>query len=205
MKNLNRDSMFAIILSSAILLSCQGERNSIKQEDCNKSYQKATSALNNYYVDSNKVYLDTAYYVVEKVYGTCPEFKSRFTNLKISLLLLRQEYESGYRFVDSLEENEFRQSYKKKLYLKTFQALTFEQQGDTSQRNEYFEKLVVEIEIYISVNPSDKDAIADLFYTKLKFKEKAEVKREIDSMQTKRNNEKDFFNALKEAISASPQ
>jgi len=48
----------------------------------------------------------------------------------------------------------------------------------------------------------DKNAIADLFYTKLKYEEKKVVINEINLMQSQENNDKEFFEALKETINA---
>ena len=55
---------------------------------------------------------------------------------------------------------------------------------------------------YLNTKPLDKNAIADLFYTKLKYEEKKVVINEINLMQSQENNDKEFFEALKETINA---
>lgn len=191
-------SIFTLVI---FVTGCKGNG----QGNCDKWYVEANSSLNDYYLDNDEANLKLSMAIIEKGYNLCPDFESRFVDLKITLLLLMKEYERGYSFIDSLEESSFEPSYKKVLYLKTFKALSLEKKGDIAGRDGHFEELVGEIEDYISSNPSSEEAIADLFYTKLRFEEKEKVIREIELMQSSSHiDDKEFLNALKESIKAAP-
>lgn len=191
-------SVFTVVI---FVTGCKGNG----QENCDGWYVEANSSLNDYYLDNDEANLKLSMDIVEKGYNSCPDFESKFVDFKITLLLLMKEYEQGYSFIDSLEESGFKPSYKKILYLKTFKALSLEKKGDIAGRDGHFEELIGEIEDYLSSNPSSKEAIADLFHTKLKFEEKAKVIREIELMQSLNNfDDKDFLDALKESIKAAP-
>ena len=62
-----------------------------------------------------------------------------------------------------------------------------------------------EIENYVNKNPTDKSAITDLFFTKIRFTSKEVVIEEIDQMQENAEADKDFYEALKESIKFAPK
>lgn len=73
------------------------------------------------------------------------------------------------------------------------------------KRDVFFKELADEIESYVNKNPSDKSAITDLFFTKIRFTSKETVLGEIDQMKEKEQARKDFYNALKESIRFAPK
>lgn len=203
MKNLDKKTF---LLLTILIWSCQGKMKCRNEKNCDKHYKNAISKLNNYYEYKNSMDLDTALISLEKSYKLCPERrKNRFPNVKITLLLLMKEYEWGYRFIDSIELDLFKSSYKKNVYSKTFQGLLYEKQGDTINRNICFKNLVNEIKLYLSNNPSDNDAISDLYYTKLRYENKKVVISEIDSTLVTYKGNKDFLERLKNTINMSEE
>ena len=185
-----------IVIFCFLFLCCRGESN-----DCKNSYQKAKINLNKYYEDRSSSHLDSALYYANQL-SACTEYKVRAVNLKITVYTLLKKYEMGCKYLDSLNVTDFSLPYQKTLYMKTFEGLSFEQRDDYTKRNACYKEIVAEIERYLNTNPLNKNAIADLFYTKLKYEEKKVVINEINLMQSQKKNDKEFFDALKETINA---
>jgi hypothetical protein len=193
--------LFAVIFFT----NCNGQSKTNSDKDCNSLYTQAKNKLNEYYLVNNDSSLYSSLGYTEQALSSCPEFKGRFTDLKITLLMLLHEYEKGYKFVNALNVKEFSKPYKKSLYLKTFKALSLENQGDTLGRDSCFNELEAEIKSYMSKYPSDKDAIADLFFIKVKHINTELVIKEIDLLQKKNKKDAEFFEGLKETIKAMPK
>ncbi|HJV77723.1 MAG TPA: hypothetical protein VJ602_05010 [Paludibacter sp.] len=177
-----------------LCLNCRGESG-----DCKSSYKKATEKLNQYYIDGLSSHLDTALYYASQL-NTCSEYKVRGVNLKLTLYMLSKKYEAGDKYVDSLFEKDFSRPYQKILYRNSFRALLLEKQNDIAGRDSCYNEIIIEIRKYIKKNPLNKDAIADLFYTKINFEDRETVINEIDLLKSKKSYDKDFLEALKETI-----
>jgi hypothetical protein len=91
------------------------------------------------------------------------------------------------------------------MYMNTFRALSFENKGDTLQRDAILKELADEIGIYVKENPTDKSAIADLYFTKIRFASKENVIKEIDQIKDSDQAGNDFYEALKESIKFAPE
>lgn len=193
-------SLFIILMLSEVFVSCQGADRS-NNTDCQNLYKDANSRLNEYYQYADPKKLDTALAVIEGNISVCPEYEARMVNLKIRLLILLKAHDHGYKFIDSLDEAKFDKSYKKNFYLKSFKAMEFESTGDSININKQYKEIVYDISEYLTKYPSDKEAIADLFFTKVKIENKQEVLRDLKLMQQKNDNiDRDFFDGLKTAV-----
>ena len=190
---------------STLSLSCSNGTGVLSDKDCQNNVSKANSYLNDYYIDGNEKSLNLSLSIIDSVFNLCPENKGQLVSLKITLLTLLKEYDKGFEFVNALEEEGFNKPYKRNMYLNTFKALSFEAKGDTMKRDVFFKELADEIESYVNKNPSDKSAITDLFFTKIRFTSKETVLEEIDQMKEKEQARKDFYNALKESIRFAPK
>lgn len=182
--------------------SCSGQKEQGSNKDCETLYKQAKYKLNEYYLSNQDSSLYLALNYTDKALPLCPESKGRLTNLKITLLMLLHEYNTGYEFVSTLNVDDFAKSYKRNLYLETFKALSLEVKGDTLGRDSCFNALEKEIEIHVSKHPLDKDAIADLFFTKAKYIDTEIVIKEIGLLQEKNKEENEFFEGLKETVRA---
>jgi len=192
------------LLTVLSVTSCTGPKGKSSDKDCETQYVQAKDKLNEYYLSNEDSSLYLALNYTDKALPLCPEFKGRLTNLKITLLMLLHEYNTGYEFVSTLNVNDFAKSYKRSLYLETFKALFLEVQRDTLGRDSCFNELEKEIEVYISKHPLDKDAIADLFFTKAKHTDIEIVIKEIELLQKKNKEENEFFEGLKETLRVVP-
>jgi hypothetical protein len=192
------------VLIVVYLTSCNGQIKPSNDKDCETYYVQAKNKLNEYYLVNEDSSLYSSLNYTEKALSSCPEFKDRLTDLKITLLMLLHEYNAGYEFVNTLTVKNFTKPYKKNLYLKTFKALSLEVQGDTFGKDSCFNELEKEIGTYVSKYPSDKDAIVDLFLTKAKHINTEVVIEEIELLQEKNKEDNEFFEGLKETIRVMP-
>lgn len=194
-----------LAFTSALSLSFSNGTGVLSDKDCQNNLSRANSLLNEYYTDGNEKDLSLSLSIIDSVFNLCPDNRGQLVSLKITLLTLLKDYDKGFEFVNTLEEKGFDKPYKRNMYLNTFKALSFEAKGDTIQRNVFFKELTNEIENYVNKNPTDKSAITDLFFTKIRFTSKEVVIEEIDQMQENADADKDFYEALKESIKFAPK
>jgi hypothetical protein len=188
-----------------LAFSCNQEGKVNNANNCQKDFYSANANLNLYYKDSSRNHLDSTLFYIDRSSSSCPEFKTRFVNLKLSVLILLKDGKKGHDFVSSLDSNDFYKVYTKNLYLRNFDAISYEKQGDTTKRNQEYSKLSSIIEKYLQKNPTDKEAYMDLFYTNVKLKGKAQVIREIDSLYKNRINDNNFVELVKKSIKSLPE
>jgi hypothetical protein len=192
-------SFFLSLIFSGMCASCQNNMKA-SGNNCDKAYRQANNNLNAYYRQGDRRKLDTALTIIDENIQACPDYKNRMVNLKIRLMILTKAYASGYRFIDSLEGEKFDKSYKKSFYLKSFRAMELNEQGDSVNRDKLYRDIVDDILPYIKEHPSDNEAVADLFFTKVKVEDKAKVLKEIDFMKHQQGNDSLFYEGLKTAI-----
>ena len=190
---------------STLLLCCSNGSGVLSNNDCKNKIAKANSYLNEFYIDGNEKSLIFSLSIIDSVIDLCPENKSQMVSLKITLLTLLKDYEKGFQFVSTLEKEGFDKTYKRNMYMNTFRALSFENKGDTLQRDAILKELADEIGIYVKENPTDKSAIADLYFTKIRFASKENVIKEIDQIKDSDQAGNDFYEALKESIKFAPE
>ncbi|GHU86932.1 hypothetical protein FACS1894153_4590 [Bacteroidia bacterium] len=127
----------------------------------------------------------------------CNSFKYKVFNTKITLFLLLNEYSAGIEYVKTLDTADFHKEYQKNMYLKSFEAMLCEAQGDTVKRNKFYIEIIAEIQSYLDKN-ANQETLADLFTVKSKIETKAEIIKEIELLKTTGKYNNDFLNALVE-------
>jgi hypothetical protein len=193
-----------IISLVTLVFSCNQEVKVSGADNCIKYFNIAKSNINLYYRDSSTNHLDTALFYINTNTSLCPEYKTSFINLKLSILLLLKDDRQGQEFVRSLDSMDFDKDYQRGMYLGSFDAIKYEKLGDTTKRNLIYSELSTIIENYLRVNYTDREAYVDLFVTKAKYRNKAEVIDEIDSLYKDRIGDNDFVEALKQTIESLP-
>lgn len=188
------------IVFIGIFPSCQAD-STPQNSKCKGAYNMANSLLNEFYQKADQSKLDTALYIVERNINVCPDYDTRMVNLKIRMLILLKADDRGYKFVDSLDENKFDKPYKKSLYLKNFKAMGLEKRGDSLSRNHQYLEIIDDVLKYIKLHPSDKEAIADLFFIKAKVEEKSKILKSIDTMRRQsKDDDSLFYEGLKSLV-----
>lgn len=196
--NFNPKQFFSCTIIVLILSSCNGQNGN--KDICMSNYLEAKKKFNKFYADNNAVLLSDALKAVEKSLD-CPETRIASIELKISALSLLKKYDKAYQFVDSLKENDFSKSYKKKMQYNFLKAMSYESKSKITDRNIYCNKAILEIQTFINNEKTiDQEAYYDLFLVKSKILNSQQISEEINNLKTKYPTDKDFFESLKESF-----
>jgi len=163
------------------------------ESKCNLLLQKANNNLYQFYASNDTLSLLRAKSYIDSI--DCNSFKYKVFNTKITLFMLLNEYSAGIEYVKTLNSTDFHNKYQKNMYLKSFEAMLCEAQGDTIKSNNLYREIISEIQLYLDKTTS-KEALADLFVIKSKIETKAEILKEIELLKTKGKYDNDFLNAV---------
>ncbi len=145
--------------------------------------------------------LDSAIVIANKCME-CDSIRTAVVELKIGLLLSLGRFKEGSAFVDSLQTSDFTYPYKKKLYHDNFVALYFASNQDTTRSDDIFNKMVVDLEAYISNNnlksKEFQEAFIDLNALKEGHMDTWELNGKIDTLKMKYPNETKFLDFFKQ-------
>jgi len=198
--------MFHLKIYSVVLLvffcNCKGDSQRI--DSCESAYKNARINYNQYFRNNQEQLLNNALLAIDQAMQ-CEKLRLKAVDLKVSLLILLKNYERGYKFIDSLNENDFNKKYKKSMDYNYFLALSYESKGDTVSRNRFLSKIVNDIGNYIRQEESrfgkiDEETYYDLFIVKSRFTTKSQIKFEIDSLKSIHPTEKEFLDAVESTV-----
>ena len=167
---MNTFSFYFILFLAGTCTSCHANTDP-GSDNCKKLYLEANERLNEFYQQGNQKKLDTALYILDKNIDACPDYNVRMVDLKIKLLILLNASDRGYKFIDSLDVNKFDKPYKKGLYLKNFKVIGLDSPADSVNRIKLYQEMINDLLGYLKNHPSDKEAIAELFFIKIKMDE----------------------------------
>jgi hypothetical protein len=149
------------IIFVTLLFSCNG--HSQKSNDCLQSLSAAKKALSNFYLNSNAAFLEQA--IDNCNIGLkCKETRIESVELKLSILSLQSDYKKAVEFIDSLQETDFSQPYKKVMSSNFYSGLICETLKDSSCANSHFRKAIVAIEESLLLNNSPDNPNFEIIY-----------------------------------------
>jgi len=179
--------IFRVLILALFFVGCHSS-NSLKKEVCFENLLRVNEYLNQYYIDGDEENLKCSLSIIDNVIDNCVEHKEQLVTSKITVLMLLKDYEKGYEFIKSLETEKFKRPYLKNMYLISFKAFSYEAKKDTLKKNLIMIGVIEEIQNYINHNPTDKEAIVDLFYIKTILKNKKEAIDEDRSIIERKEN-----------------
>ena len=205
MNNLSALLAHNSLILALTILSQQCNRHANQLENCNANYKKARLDFNTYYTHNDTVYLQKAIADVQLA-TKCDETRRSAIELKLSALSLLKQYEHGYKYVDSLQMDDFRISYKKIMWHNYFLAQDYESKSDTVNRNKNYNEIIKTIENLIQQenlekSKIDEEAYADLFSIKARIMDKEKIHSELDVLAKRYPEKKEFFEDLKNTTS----
>ena len=175
-----------IIFLFIVSISACSQKDNIK-------YEQALSYIEEYYSNCDKQLLEKALDILDSTSIN----NNQIVNTKISLYFLLKKYKEGISFMNAIPVDRFYRPYKKEMYIKSMLALN---EGDPLKRHFYYEQAILSINSYLSNNPKDDQALADLFYTKLRFESRDKVLQYLDEY-LKTNKNEEFLELLRQSIS----
>lgn len=181
--------------------SCNGQP---KIDDCKMNYKNANNNLNAYYQNNEEALLLKALDYTEKAMQ-CTETRRQAVEKKISLLALLKDHKAGYKFVDSLNENDFAKKYKKAMHYNLFKAFEYESKGDTSSAYKLYTETIKDISNYLQLESNTQKALEqevyyDLFFVKSRILSQKQIDDDLDKLAKEYPSDKDFFMTLKSSF-----
>ena len=129
---------------------------------------------------------------------SCDSIKNAVIELKITVLITMKKIDEAMKFVDSLNENNFRYPYKKKLVYNSLQ--TFK---DSSIKKEIYSEMRADLTQYLaSHNIGGKEfeeAYTELSAIKEYLHDTANINKEIDSLIILHPDRERFLNFFKKS------
>lgn len=182
-----------------IIIGCHDKPAGIA--NCKVDLKKAADSLNSYYQSGKLSALEASLPFLQEPLE-CPETRPRAIEMKISIFVLLKEYENGYKFVDSVKDNDFSRPYKREMAMDYFRALEFESKADSIDKKKHLQLITHNIQDYIKRSASsdtamDKEAYYDLYLIKSKLYPINELYKELDSLKTRYPGQIDFIESLK--------
>ena len=182
-----------VFLITWILYSCNTNRDKINT--CNENFAKAKNLA--YKNPDDTLMLDSALSFLNQSME-CDAIKKKVVDLKIAVFVTLKKYDEGILFLDSLTEADFIYSYKLKAYRNIILARRYELAGDSSKRNQTFQKIDFEIQQYIETRkletPELNEAFTDLFSVKSLYLDPLTINKDVDLWQLKYPIKKEFLN-----------
>ncbi|MDR1198826.1 MAG: hypothetical protein LBK94_07430 [Prevotellaceae bacterium] len=186
-----RTLLYCFMLVGMLLDSCRFNA----ENKCTLLLQKANDNLYQFYISNDTLSLLMAKSYVDSI--DCNSFKYKVFSIKITLFSLLNEYSAGIEYIKTLNTADFDKEYQKNMYLKSFEAMYWEAQGDTVKSNNLYIEIIANIKSYLN-NNADQEALVDLFSIKSKIETKSEILKEIELLKETGKYDNDFLNALVE-------
>jgi hypothetical protein len=169
-----KNLLYCFVLFSSISLNACSVN---AEKKCNLFLKNANDNLYQFYTSNDTLSLLRAKNYVDSI--DCNSFKYKVFNIKITLFALLNEYSAGIEYIKTLNTADFNKEYQKNMYLKSFEAMLCEVQGDTAKRNKLYMEIIAEIQFYID-KTAKQETLVDLFAIKSKIETKAEILEEIE-------------------------
>jgi hypothetical protein len=183
---------FLILISSLLILMLNTCSHNAENQ-CDVLLQKAKGSLYQFYISNDTLSLFKAKNYLDSI--DCASFKYKVFDTKISLFILLKEYSEGIEYVKTLNNSDFKREYQKNMYIKSFEAMICEVQGDTLGQNKLYQEIVSEIQSYLD-KTSNQETLIDFFTIKSKIETKAEILKEIELLKATGKYDIEFLNIL---------
>jgi hypothetical protein len=191
-KLINRKTLlifFVFVLTAFV--SC----NSANPKQCEVLYKKAMDNWLQFSITNDSSLLVNSKKYLDSI--NCKPVKYKVFILKISLFYLLQDYKGGQEYVMPFDSSDFGRDYMKNMYIKSFEAMLCEAQGDIIKRNNLYKEIIAEIQSYLE-KAANQETLVDLFAIKSKIETKTEILKEIELLKTTGKYDNYFLNALAE-------
>jgi hypothetical protein len=204
-----------IIFLGAFFLHCN---NKTKKINCDEINDRSALFVNQYYIDNNKEYLDSALYYTDKGIDKCSIFKNILSLRKLHILAEQQKFSEGVKFIETFDKEMFSDlPYFQELLINRFKAMEAIRENDNNMRDKYLQRCVNMIDSYLLVNKYRVDsllkqsriesiltsplstALTQYYYYKSVNNTK-DVLKDLKEMKEGKNINDEFINYLKDYL-----
>jgi hypothetical protein len=195
---MNKTIILLLLLFSLICIHACSQTESKENIAENSKYTQALTYINEYYTNEDRQLLIKAKTLLDSI----SDDSNQIINTKISLFFLLGNYGEGVKYLKTIPDKYFYKPYQKEMYLNSMTALS---ERDTVKRQYYYNCAVLQIKKYLSEHQTDNQALAEFYYTQLRFTSKIHVLNEIDKAIKTNLYDNEFLSTLKETIKEAPR
>jgi hypothetical protein len=186
------------ILFFCIFLLCCCNTESAKNKTCRDMYKTANKMVFTYpNPPASQATLDSAITLLNASMS-CDSIKNAAIELKITVLTAMNKINEAMKFVDSLNESNFRYPYKKKLVYKSLQAFK-----DSSIKKEIYSEMRADLTKYLAnhniIGKEFEEVYTELSAIKEYLNDTANISKEIDSLIILHPDKERFLNFFKKS------
>ncbi len=143
-----------IVFIGAFFTQCNNKIN------CDEINKKSALLINQYYVDNNNDYLDSAMYYIDKGINNCSNYKNILSLRKLSILAEQQNFSEAIKFVKTFDKEMFSDlPYYQELLVNRFKVMEAIKENDINTRDKYLVKCIVIIDNYLLTNKYKVDSL----------------------------------------------
>lgn len=202
-----------------ILLMFQCASVSRGDDWCKKIKQKSFDYIFNFQMKGDSAYLDSALVLVDSALVKCKDQKLLFSFRKIDVLSKKRDFSEAIWFVKSLDSTLYPGlPYYNDYLINRFNAMSYQIKGDLGNRDKYLKIIIAEVQKFISLDEGKVDSlyhtkdfneilrnplhisIIQYYYAKSILQGYDSVKLELDSLQSIKNINLDYFNHINDIL-----
>jgi len=216
-----RNLTIVFFIISFTFIQCSIVSSYDKNEKCEENNVRSSELITEFYFDNNYSHLDSALYYIDEVYKSCEdrELNILLAFRKLSIYSIKNQFSEALKFIDTFDDAIFDDlPYYKDLLINRFKAMKAQSEADTITRNIYLEKVILDIEKYLSENNEDIDkmlnlsnvedilinpystAVTQLYYYRSILRGRNEIIEELDSLQKTTDWNDKFLKVIGTAI-----
>jgi hypothetical protein len=182
--------IIALILLFIICSCVEKKQDKVRYENL---YSKAVDELFRFSQTDDTLWLLNAECYLDSI--NCKPVKHKIFLTKIGLYYQLKRYEDGKRYVLSFDISDFDREYQRDMYLNFFEALEYENEGDSIMRNKLYRGMIADVQLYLDRN-DDQEALLDLFSIKSKIETCEQIVQEIQLLKTSGKYDSEFFDMM---------
>jgi len=189
-----------IVIFISMLESCSAQTDRV--EDCEENYAKGRDFINKYAESYNKEYLYTALSLFDSSF-LCKSTRFQSINSKIITYNLLRNYKEGSEYINSLQSEEFKKPYEKKINKELFDGYFLQSSGDSIGARTIFMQIASDLKTFLINKKSgdlEKDVLSTLIFIESKYFSVSQLKDELEELKGKFPNDKEFIDSLEKVI-----
>jgi len=205
-----KHSIAILFISLLAGVQCQSQ---VQIDKCQQNNEKSAMYILEYQMTEDIVYLDSALYCINEVFGTC-DIDCGLSIRKVGIYSSKRDFQKAIDFIDSLDSK----LYYKDLMSYRMKAMKAQYEGDTILRNKYINSIVLDVGDYMQQHKNEIDSLMTLpnlqiiletlhsivliqyYYYKAQLEGINNVKLQIDSLQRVVNGNEEYFEMIKQGL-----
>jgi hypothetical protein len=157
----------SILIISSLIIALLQSCNPTKEKEvnaCENAKNISGQLINDFYIDNDSTYLDSAVHVIDKAICNCNDLDKKFLTLrKISIFSILKNYKEAIIYIETIDIEFFKNfPYSREFLSNRFKAMKYQNEEDTTNRNIYLQKCLSETNEFINNKQMQVDSLMTL-------------------------------------------